>query len=155
LKFVDSKILSSISFLKPNEDELLEMASHILKKQVHDIDLSIKTLLNQGVKVRLCFPEFTKEHSCYKVCQRNNLSFRGEKGVIFSCKEVQKSFPALKVEIVNTTGAGDNFVGGFCYGLVNNYSIEECIQFGQNASKMALSTDLSVHPKLSEENIKI
>ena len=56
---------------------------------------------------------------------------------------------------MNTTGAGDNFVGGFCYGLLNEYSIEDCIQLGQNSSKLALSTEMSVHPKLNEEMIKI
>ena len=51
LKFIQAKILHSITFLKPNEDELLEMASFILKKRITDIQLGIKILLDAGVKV--------------------------------------------------------------------------------------------------------
>eukprot|EP01080_Neovahlkampfia_damariscottae_P001356 gene1356-11438_t len=135
LKFVESNMLSSITFLKPNEDEILEMASLILRKKTNDVQLCIKTLLNAGVK--------------------NILLTRGKNGVIFANAQGMKSFKAPNVKIINTTGAGDNFVGGFCYGLLNNYTIEECIQLGQNSSKLALSTEFSVHPKLNEEMIKI
>ncbi|MEM2946900.1 MAG: carbohydrate kinase family protein [Candidatus Bathyarchaeia archaeon] len=37
---------------------------------------------------------------------------------------------AFKVQIVDTTGAGDAFCAGFLYGLLNNRSLKECAKFG-------------------------
>lgn len=37
--------------------------------------------------------------------------------------------PALKVEAVDTTAAGDSFIGGFVYALSNEKTIEEAMQF--------------------------
>ena len=45
-----------------------------------------------------------------------------------------KSFPVHQIdskEIVDTTGAGDAFAGGFCAGLVKGESLEKCIDMGQ------------------------
>lgn len=33
-------------------------------------------------------------------------------------------------QVVNTVGAGDSFIAGFIYGILNNYSIEACLQKG-------------------------
>ncbi len=38
--------------------------------------------------------------------------------------------PARKVEVVDTTGAGDGFAGGFLYGLSAGWEIPECLQLG-------------------------
>lgn len=41
-------------------------------------------------------------------------------------------FSPLKVEnIVNTTGAGDAFAGGFLYGVVQNLPVEKAVEIGQ------------------------
>lgn len=38
--------------------------------------------------------------------------------------------PARNVKVVDTTGAGDGFAGGFLYGLSAGWSIPECLQLG-------------------------
>jgi adenosine kinase len=35
-----------------------------------------------------------------------------------------------KEEIIDTTGAGDSFVAGFLYGLIEGKNIKECIELG-------------------------
>ena len=40
-------------------------------------------------------------------------------------------------QVVNTVGAGDSFIAGFIYGILNNYSVEDCLQKGAEvASKV-------------------
>lgn len=40
-------------------------------------------------------------------------------------------------EVVNTVGAGDSFIAGFIYGILNNYKVEDCLQKGAEvASKV-------------------
>ncbi|MBK5720999.1 adenosine kinase [Dysgonomonas sp. Marseille-P4677] len=38
--------------------------------------------------------------------------------------------PALKVNCIDTTGAGDLYASGFIYGMINNYSLYTCGQIG-------------------------
>lgn len=33
-------------------------------------------------------------------------------------------------QVVNTVGAGDSFIAGFLYGILNNYSVDECLKKG-------------------------
>ena len=51
-----------------------------------------------------------------------------------------KSFP---IKAVDTTGAGDAFHGGFAYGLINDMSIEKCLEYG-NACGALMSLSLGV-----------
>ena len=38
--------------------------------------------------------------------------------------------PARDVQVIDTTGAGDGFAGGFLYGLSAGWTIPECLQLG-------------------------
>ena len=35
-----------------------------------------------------------------------------------------------EVNVIDTTGAGDNFAAGFLYGLSKNFTLEKCATFG-------------------------
>lgn len=54
----------------------------------------------------------------------------GEKGCYAASKEEHFEVPALKVPVVDTTGAGDNFVAGFMDGLLDGLSFRECCEEG-------------------------
>ena len=45
---------------------------------------------------------------------------------VIKCSAVKIS----KEKILDTTGAGDSFIAGVIYGLVNNFSIERMLAFG-------------------------
>lgn len=47
------------------------------------------------------------------------------------------SFPALKVEAVDTTGAGDIFHGGFIYGLLKNWPLAKIMSFANAAAGLS------------------
>ena len=52
-----------------------------------------------------------------------------------------KSFPVHKInkdEIVDTTGAGDAFAGGFFAGVVQGDNIETCVDKGQWLAALSL-----------------
>ena len=38
--------------------------------------------------------------------------------------------PNLNGEVIDTTGAGDIYAGGFIHGLINDYSLKKCGQIG-------------------------
>lgn len=65
---------------------------------------------------------------------------RGEKGAVIISKGEKIEIPAQKVEnVIDTTGAGDQFAAGFLYGLTEGKSLEECGKLGVIAAAEVIS----------------
>ena len=68
--------------------------------------------------------EYIAQHTdiaVVKIGKRGSLIKRGEEVVKIGCN---------KVEVVDTTGAGDMYAAGFLYGLINGYDLERCGNIG-------------------------
>lgn len=50
----------------------------------------------------------------------------GEKGSYIANKQERYYFPALKVNVIDTTGAGDGYVAGFIKGIIEKYNFKKC-----------------------------
>lgn len=66
----------------------------------------------------------------------------GKDGALVSYNNKTKLIPAADVEVVDTTGAGDSFLGGFLYKLIKNNSgcdvdFEKALEFAEFASKVS------------------
>ncbi len=75
----------------------------------------------------------------------------GSRGSLIKKKgEKTIHIPAKKVNVVDTTGAGDMYAGGFMYGLIRGYDTEKC---GKIAHKCAEAVIQNIGAKLPS-NIK-
>lgn len=63
----------------------------------------------------------------------------GKNGCIAKIGGEIMSFPTIKANTVDTTGAGDNFLTGLCYGIYHKLPLEQCIRLANIAG--ALSTE--------------
>ncbi|GHI00451.1 ribokinase [Neobacillus kokaensis] len=63
---------------------------------------------------------------------------KGSAGVAFYQGEKEVSIPAYPVKVVDTTGAGDSFNGGFAVALSKGHSVSEACRYGNAVA--ALST---------------
>ena len=54
----------------------------------------------------------------------------GSRGCYVTNGEERKTIQPFKVQVVDTTGAGDAFNAGFLYGLINDKTLAECGQLG-------------------------
>ena len=63
----------------------------------------------------------------------------GEQGALFASEERVEHFPAPRVNPVDTTAAGDTFVGGFAAALADGKSESEAIRFGQIAAALSVT----------------
>lgn len=64
----------------------------------------------------------------------------GGNGVIYKTKDDAGHVPSTKVEkIVDTTGAGDTFLGGFATCIVQGKSVPDAIAFGSKAGGVAVT----------------
>jgi ribokinase len=63
----------------------------------------------------------------------------GEQGVVFADGQAFEHFPAQKVQAIDTTAAGDTFVGGFAAALSQGQSEAQAIRFGQAAAALSVT----------------
>jgi len=63
----------------------------------------------------------------------------GEQGALFASRSRSEHFPAPKVEPIDTTAAGDTFVGGFAAALADGKSESDAIRFGQVAAALSVT----------------
>ncbi|MFY1663483.1 ribokinase [Pseudomonas sp. Pseu.R1] len=63
----------------------------------------------------------------------------GEQGALFATQASAQHFAAPKVQAVDTTAAGDTFVGGFAAALAEGKSEAEAIRFGQVAAALSVT----------------
>lgn len=63
----------------------------------------------------------------------------GEQGALFSSQARSEHFSAPKVKPVDTTAAGDTFVGGFAAALAEGRTEAEAIRFGQVAAALSVT----------------
>lgn len=110
-------LLSLIDFITPNETEA-EAISGVKICTKADMNRAGQKFLERGAK--------------------NVLIALGEKGVYFQSQAENYCVPGLRVNTVDTTGAGDAFNGAFAAALAEKFPILEAIRFANVAG--ALST---------------
>lgn len=78
----------------------------------------------------------------------------GSKGSLIFNKDDIIRIEAFNVPTVDTTGAGDTYIGAFAYGLANGYSIRECATLASKAGALAVTKAgaQSAIPTLKEVN---
>lgn len=86
----------------------------------------------------------------------------GDTGCIVFSKDEFHSIPSYRVKVVDTTGAGDAFHGGFIYGIIKNMNLHECGSLGNACGALcctrvgarSMGTLQEVHA-LMEENQRV
>lgn len=71
----------------------------------------------------------------------------GEAGVALACQLGIFSYPAYRVNAVDTTAAGDAFAGGYAVALAEGFKTTEAIQYGQKAAALSV-TKMGAQPSL-------
>lgn len=64
---------------------------------------------------------------------------KGDKGVLYHNGSNIVNIPAFKVDVVDTTGAGDTFNGAFATAIVDGKNIDESILFANKAAALAIT----------------
>ena len=106
------EILPMIDYIFPNENEA---AYYTGKDRYEEMAEAIHAMGVKNVIVK------TGPHGC-TVC--------GEKESF--------SLEARKVQAIDSTGAGDNFVAGFLSGILKGYSLRECTEYGTDCAAISV-----------------
>lgn len=92
--------LKYVDYFIPSEEEAALISGQKIPEKIAD------TLLDMGTK--------------------NVLIKMGEKGAYFKNNESSFLISTHKVKVIDTTGAGDSFVGGFLTGLAKGWNMHDC-----------------------------
>jgi ribokinase len=82
-----------------------------------------------------------------KMGVRNVVITLGPKGLFFKNRNEELWMDAFRVNVIDTTAAGDAFLGGLAIGLVENKPIQEGLKFANGAGALA-TTKLGAQPSL-------
>lgn len=121
-----SELLNLVDILIPNETETALLTGLPVGSQ-SEIWVAASSLLTSGVKTVILT--------------------LGENGALLSQEGKNDKFPAFQVNPVDTTAAGDAFVGGFAVALAEGKSVTEAIRWGNAAGALA-TTKLGAQPSL-------
>ena len=77
----------------------------------------------------------------------------GAEGLYYSDGVSKSHIPGQKIRVVNATGAGDAFMAALAYCYCRGFDIDYCARFAMAASRLALSHEDTINPKMSVENV--
>ena len=115
---IPDSLFPLIDYLTPNESEL-EILSGIKIIDDASIENALNVLIDKGVK--------------------NVIVTLGKKGAMLMNKAVKKYFQARKVEVVDSTAAGDAFNGAFASSLSEGNSVEDAIEFANKIASISVT----------------
>lgn len=76
----------------------------------------------------------------------------GEQGAVYADRNGEYGvYPAMKVDVVDTTGAGDAFFAGSCIGLTYGKTMKEACAIGTRLSSTVIATSENICPRFMPE----
>lgn len=105
---VDSEVFRGVDFVTPNETEA-EQFTGVKVETIEDCRTAASKFFDMGVK--------------------NVIITLGVRGAFYTDGKQEVFVPAIKVQAMETTGAGDAFNGGFATAIAEGLSIEKALQF--------------------------
>ena len=109
--------LDKITFLKANIYEAKALAN----TDSNDVSVISKDLIDQGLKSLV-------------------ITMGGE-GSFYRDQETEFHLEARPMEIKNASGAGDSFMAGYVYGLMEEFSLEKRLKFADACARVTLKSD--------------
>ena len=106
--------LPLLDYITPNEDEARHFTGRSIPEEMAD------EFLERGVK--------------------NVILKLGSAGCLFKNSDMTLRLPALPVEAVDSTGAGDNFVAGFASEILRGSAPEQALRFGNACGAICTMT---------------
>jgi ribokinase len=115
---VPASLWPSIDYLVPNENEAALLTGIAVTDPRSAGEAALK-LLGLGV--------------------RRVLLTLGEQGVLIAAPEGVRHLPAQKADAIDTTAAGDTFIGGFAVGLLEGLALDQAAGLGQRAAAVCVA----------------
>ena len=120
------ELISTVDILIPNESEL-SLLTGLPVTDAASAEKAAKEILKQGVKTVIVT--------------------LGSKGALLVTAQQTTQVDTYKVNVVDTTAAGDAFIGGFASALLSSKSLEDSVRYGCACGALA-TTKFGAQPSL-------
>lgn len=114
---LDDEIIENTDILIPNEHELEKITKIKITNNINLLEAA-NVLVKKGVKELIVT--------------------LGSKGVLYVNNNGHKFYEPFNVKAIDTTAAGDSFIGGFLSYYVKDKDIDKSIELGQKAAVLAI-----------------
>ena len=125
-KALPAELISSVDILIPNESEL-SLLTGLPVNDVSSAEKAAKEILKQGVKTVIVT--------------------LGSKGALLVTDTQVTQVDTYKVNVVDTTAAGDAFIGGFASAMLSGKALEDSVRYGCACGALA-TTKFGAQPSL-------
>lgn len=125
-------VLLNPSPAQPLPQGLLAMVNVLVLNDAEATDIS-------GVTIRSSDDAYRAAEALLALGPESVLLTMGAQGVVICTANGTCHAPAHRVAAVDTTGAGDTFVGGVATGLLEGMSLDEAVALGQSASALQVT----------------
>jgi ribokinase len=115
---LDNELLTCVDLLIPNETEL-EFLSGLPVRNETEIIVAAQTMIKRGVKEVIVTV--------------------GEKGCVYVNSKRSRIFEAYRMDAVDTTAAGDSFIGGMAVALSEGKTVEAAIPFAMAVAALTVT----------------
>jgi ribokinase len=117
-KALEAHLCETIDLLVPNETEFFTLTGYDTETK-ENIRKGADILLSKGIKALIIT--------------------LGEKGSVYVTRDKQISYNSIKVKAVDTTAAGDSFIGGLLLKISQGNTIEESIPFASRVAALTVT----------------
>ncbi|KAF0694225.1 Aste57867_14884 [Aphanomyces stellatus] len=174
---IQAKCLHRVHVVSPNRDELRSMSEaladdyvpsvHALAATLKDVVASPEQLLRDVVTVFHAMRGDNRSKEAHVV-----VTLGRDGALVGTTHDVQKHIgapetvvvgsidgisvvylPCSPLPLANCTGAGDSFVGGTVYGLLQGHDIVQSSKLGMVAARKSISSEFAIHPALRKEDL--
>jgi ribokinase len=111
-------LLRHVAYLVPNESEIFALTGTVAR-DVASAKQAAGLLLERGVR-------------CVIVTL-------GASGIVIADEKGFRHMPAMPATVVDTTAAGDSFIGGFATGIAERLSVDDAARLGLNVARVCVS----------------
>jgi pseudouridine kinase len=125
-------LIGSFYMVSPNEIEAQALTDVRILSESHAI-MAAQHLLAEGVTIAIIT--------------------RADAGLVYATSALTGNVPAVAVEVIDPTGAGNALTATVVYALLNDIPIDEAVRLGVSAAALTLSSTETVRQDLTLESL--
>ena len=115
------------------EDEYIQRCDYFVVNEV-EASFYAGEEINSVEAAEKWLPKLAKKYQNCWICTL------GKEGALIASEDQMYRIPAAKTKAVETTGAGDSFVGGFCHGLLQGMDLCQAGNFAACCSGITIQS---------------
>jgi len=113
-------------------EHMMRMADYMTPNET-ELEMVCKRKINNDEELEQTLRDWKRDYGCQLIVTR------GSAGCSYLEDDVLHTAPALKVEVSDTTGAGDCFNGALAHGLSQGWPLSQVIPFAVTASSLSVT----------------